>query len=195
MGARLVESLIRNHIIDEDQKAVYLYGTDLLLYTMISTTILLFEGILAGKLWETIVLVSIFYCSQSIGGGYHASTHMRCLFCMIIGVGIYLLTITHIYSFMFYSLLGFASLAILWIFPLILHPNKAYLTEKSKYFEKNSRCLVSTYLILFAITILSRKIYIVNILSTSYALCACSRVVAVLIKSISTSGKTKSTII
>ena len=67
--------------------------------------------------------ISIFYTCQSSGGGYHASTHLRCFLTMcaglLAGLGFSLLPC---------PLLALAVLAV----PLTLHPNKQYLLENKK---------------------------------------------------------------
>ena len=83
---RMIRCLVKKEIIDPFLYDVYLYGCETVLYTIVSTAGLIVTGILLQYTWETIILVGVFYLNQSLGGGFHANTHIRCFFTMLLGL-------------------------------------------------------------------------------------------------------------
>lgn len=122
------EYFIRKGIVPEAEREVYEYGFAITICTIASTLGLLLLGLLLlglllGQFLGGAVLIAIFYTCQSSGGGYHASTHLRCFPTMcaglLAGLGFSLLPC---------PLWALAVLAVL----LTLHPNKQYLLENKK---------------------------------------------------------------
>ena len=88
-------------IIDKTDEDIYEYGLDLLLYTILNLTVVLCSAALAGKMAESIALLVVILPLQSIGGGYHAKTHLRCFLIMYIAWWIVILLlplVTPIYA-------------------------------------------------------------------------------------------------
>ena len=54
-----------------------MYGADLVSYTLLITAGLLLAGALCHLFWQTAVIIALYYTNQTLGGGYHASTHGR----------------------------------------------------------------------------------------------------------------------
>ena len=110
-------------IVPEAEREVYEYGFAITICTIASALGLLLLGLLLGQFLGGAVLIAIFYTCQSSGGGYHASTHLRCFPTMcaglLAGLGFSLLPC---------PLWALAVLAVL----LTLHPNKLYLLENKK---------------------------------------------------------------
>lgn len=77
--SRLTDSLIRKGYIPEDERDIFLYGFDITIYTIWSTIVLLLIGLLLCQFSATVVIIVGFYTFQSVGGGYHAKTHLKCL--------------------------------------------------------------------------------------------------------------------
>ena len=107
-------------------------GKSLPFYTIWSTAVLLLIGLVLRQFPAALIIVLGFYTFQSAGGGYHANTHLKCLLTMIVGL-------LAGFSFVFikerptvlWTLLGIGAL-LLFLFPLVLHPNKAYLGTERK---------------------------------------------------------------
>ena len=93
MAKAIVTRLERHGAIRPAERDIYIYGCDTALYTAISTLGLLALGAGFGRLWETVVCVSLFYLNQSFGGGYHADTHFRCLLILLFTFSLFLLTL------------------------------------------------------------------------------------------------------
>lgn len=76
--ARKLTHLLNKYVpMTDDEFEVYQYAFDIALYTIISTTGLIFVGLLCNQIVPTLICISLFYLNQSFGGGYHASTHLR----------------------------------------------------------------------------------------------------------------------
>lgn len=116
-------------IHDEDERLLCIYGCEQLLYTAVSTLGLLIQGVLMNAGVESILIIIIFYLCQSRGGGFHASSHIKCFFTMAIGlfIGLFMLQIPIIQLILPY--IGLISSIILYKVPLCLHPNKQYLRQ------------------------------------------------------------------
>ena len=69
----------------DDDRAVYKYGLQILYCYIIDLTVIFSLAFLFGKLYETVIMVSVFGLFQVFGGGYHAKTPLKCLTAMIIG--------------------------------------------------------------------------------------------------------------
>lgn len=115
----LTEYFIRKGIVPEAEREVYEYGFAITICSIASTL-----GLLLGQFLGGAVLIALFYTCQSSGGGYHASTHLRCFLTMcaglLAGLGFSLLPCP------LWALCALAVLAVavLLAVPLTLHPNK-----------------------------------------------------------------------
>ena len=138
--SRKFAALLLNDSSDPDKIEACAYGIDLALYTMLSTLSLILIGCVFGKMIDTVILIMTYYLNQTIGGGYHASTHWRCFVSMVISLLICLALIQFFQSVAFLpSALALISVAVLWRHPLHLHPNKAYLKDKAATMKEKSR--------------------------------------------------------
>lgn len=142
---------ISNHIVQwlsfsmnmtEDQTEVCRYGCESFLYSTFSTVALLLTGVLFGALLETIAIVSVFYCCQSLGGGFHASSHIKCFFTMFVGLYFCFEFLQVCNADYVYLMLALLSFLILLLIPIQLHENKYYLNKKKGQFVIISRSLV-----------------------------------------------------
>ena len=82
---------IENHGVkmdSDDKRAVYRYGLQILYYYLIDLVVIFSLALLFGKLYETVIMTSIFGLLQVFGGGYHAKTPLKCLLTMLVGVAI-----------------------------------------------------------------------------------------------------------
>lgn len=112
------EYFIRKGIVPEAEREVCEYGFAITICTIASTL-----GLLLGQFLGGAVLIALFYTCQSSGGGYHASTHLRCFLTMCAGLPAGLG-----FSLLPCPLWALAVLAV----PLTLHLNKLYLLENKK---------------------------------------------------------------
>ena len=134
--ARWVVDAVFSNSLDESQREICIYGAELMFYTWLSTLALLAIGCLCGHPVESAIIILSFYVLQSNGGGYHASSHIRCFLLMTAG----LLTGMAMLRLSKETLAVFAviSAGVLLLTPLQLHPNKRYLAKHSNQLKSHS---------------------------------------------------------
>ena len=142
--------LSRGTRMDEDAQAVCLYGIDIFLYTLISSIGLLLIGTLAHRFFEAAIWITLYYLNQTFGGGYHATSHLKCFITMAVSLAACLLLLTVAIPLYLQILLLIVSSMLLFLFPLRLHENKRYLAKHSRFFVIRYRCIL---LLEFCITI------------------------------------------
>ena len=118
------------------------YGVEALLHTVLSTSGLLLIGVCFHRLFETLIIVSVFYINQTLGGGFHATSHIKCFLTMALSLSLSLLFCKLQASQWIFILPCVAALIMLFLNPLILHDNKKYLETRSAFFIKRS-CIVT----------------------------------------------------
>ncbi len=139
---------------DSDAREICTYGIELALYTFISTAGLFLIGVMAGKPIETILLISIYYTNQTFGGGYHATTHIRCFLVMSMGLIISLSVLEAPWNHEILCGICTISYLYLWRRPLQLHPNKRYLQgQKSRLIRRSRLIATILYLLVMIMTI------------------------------------------
>ena len=144
LSKHICNYLLSTKVINEDYIEVYIYGTELLLSFIISTSIILAIGLITNRFINTIVFLTVFTLLRRFTGGFHANTYLTC---KLFTIGTYLavllvsekLTINHI-SFLMLSLFG---LIIICLWGPIEHPNKPITDSSKKRFKTLSIILYS----------------------------------------------------
>lgn len=181
---QLAESIVRylekRQVISpsSDEREIYVYGFDIAIYTFVSTLGLILIGFLIGYPIEALVMISLFYVNQTLGGGYHASSHLSCFLVMCMGLLIFVILLFAPLPKALSAILGVCSLAILFSHPLILHKNKQFLTPKSPRFIKHSRIAICIQFVLFVLLWALSSAHYVQTFAVAFALCAVSRMTA-----------------
>lgn len=142
MSKLIFRYLSRGTSMDEDAQAVCLYGIDIFLYTLISTMGLLLIGALVHRFFETVIWITLYYLNQTFGGGYHATSHLKCFITMAVSLAACLLLLTVAIPLYLQILLLVVSSMLLFLFPLRLHENKRYLAKHSRFFVIRYRCIL-----------------------------------------------------
>ena len=128
----LTQNFINRGMISEEEREIYEYGFDITIYTIWSTAALLLIGLLLHQFFPAVILIFGFYTFQTTGGGYHSKTHLRCFLSMVAGLLVGLSTVfIKDHHTLLWILLGIGAL-LLFLVPLVLHPNKSYLEEERK---------------------------------------------------------------
>ena len=179
LSIKITDLFVNRGIINNDEYEIYVYGFDITLYTIISTSALLFIGLIFHKLIDTIITISIFYICQSSGGGYHASTHGKCFAIMCIGLIFALLFEALILSTRIYVVISILSLILLFSRPLVLHKNKSFLQDKKKQLIRKSIfslliCVVSSCILITFFNIP------ISTIATAFMLATASRYYAII---------------
>lgn len=177
---KIIKIMLKHNTITEASCEVYEYGLNILIYTVLSTLFLLIIGCLWGLMLECLIIIAIFYMCQTIGGGYHASTHLQCFITMSTGLSIILFGIRfHFYHITLCNYLTVFSALVLLAKPVVLHKSKEYLAPSINKYEMISRLVTITfasiYLIFIALYHLFPSPLIQNIVvSFSYTLVCAS---------------------
>jgi accessory gene regulator B len=141
-----VRKLSDSGVIDKTQIDVYIYGADAFVYTLVSTAGLLLTGFALRRSWESLLILFVYYANQTIGGGFHATTHLRCFAVMEFGLIMCLIILNvKIVPCIVYLLIVF-SIIILFGIPIVLHPNKDYLEDQRYILKKRSRIITATHI-------------------------------------------------
>lgn len=127
------ELLIRNHIIDEKNAPIYLYGFQLLYSFLFGTGIIVLSGCVFGILIETFLFLLVFIPFRSYTGGYHANTYLKCTIFTLLSYSFVILSSAFlpVKLSMYLILLGVGLLLLIWFAP-IQHPNKKLSIRKQK---------------------------------------------------------------
>lgn len=99
----LVKELINHNIICEEDKVIYSYGFNLLVFSSVAYMSILFFSYILGNMLETIIYVLAFITLRVFAGGYHAKTFSQCYMVSIISyiffsLGIHIIYYKHIYA-------------------------------------------------------------------------------------------------
>lgn len=75
---KFILTLINRNIIEEEDKEIYSYGFNQILFIMLNFITILIIGILFNMLFETIIFMSTYIPIRIYAGGYHARTQTKC---------------------------------------------------------------------------------------------------------------------
>lgn len=161
---KLTDHLILKEYIPSEDREIYEYGFDILIYTVWSTLALLLIGLILRQFWNAAIIVLGFYTFQSFGGGYHADSHLKCFLTMTCGLltGLSFVFLQEQFACLL-IILGISTIVLLMI-PLTIHPNKSFLEAKRKPLTIRSIIMTLSALVL---------VIIVCIFVNKY-LCACA---------------------
>ena len=134
-------------IIKAEDRDVYIYGLDLVLFTIINLSAVILTAALFGRLYETIILLSVVIPLQSFGGGYHAETHLRCFLIMFIGWFI-VMPITAVITPAIAIITVCVSLAVIFVLAPVPHINVPMGAERRHKMRIISRVLGSIAVLL-----------------------------------------------
>lgn len=188
LAKRIVAALEKRNAIRPQDREVYIYGCDVALYTVFSTLGLIAIGFVCNRFWETVICVCVFYLNQSIGGGYHAATHIRCFLAMSTGLMIFILSFLPPFPNAVAISFGYLSLAVLYCIPLVLHKNKEHLEKHRTELTKRSLAVTLLQFVAFTMAVMFFHDWVCHSFGMALALCAISRCVAEMLRRRSTSN-------
>ena len=126
----------------EDDREIYAYGLELQIYYLIHAMVLLSIGFLFDRAVEMGILLFLFGLIQSNGGGYHANTHGKCLFLMVLGALLFL-AVFPLYqnNVPMQSISVSLGLATVICLAPVVHKNHPLSPQKSKVMGKKAKLL------------------------------------------------------
>ena len=104
---KFILTLINRNIIEEEDKEIYSYGFNQILFIMLNFITILIIGILFNMLFETIIFMSTYIPIRIYAGGYHARKQTKCyIHYLIIIINLYNLkikTLIEIFTLIMYN--------------------------------------------------------------------------------------------
>jgi len=82
----LTDGLVRSHVIPESDFEVYCFGFEVGLAMAVNLLLSFIIGLLIGMPLESLLLLAVFIPLRSCAGGFHASSHFRCLWLSVLTV-------------------------------------------------------------------------------------------------------------
>lgn len=135
----LVEVLFEE--VTRDEKEVCSYGLELFLSTIINTVGLMLIGFAFHRPVDAGIIVTLFYLFQTVGGGYHANTHLSCFLIMAVGMSIAQCVISYFTLAVEYELIiVLGSTIIMLLIPVVINENKCYLVDQYMKYKRKSLC-------------------------------------------------------
>ena len=173
----IAKRLCSNLSIADEQYEACCYGCETLLHTILSTLGLLIIGLCFHMVTETLIIITIFYTNQTFGGGFHATSHVKCFLTMVLflTLGLFFCRLPQNLSIDISLLIP--ATAILFLNPLILHENKKYLAKRTAFFTKRSLILNSLWVSIVVLCIVMQT-FLIRPIAVGLTLSAVSRLAA-----------------
>lgn len=132
------------NITEKSKEVIYAYGMELLISDVLNTLIVLLIALISHTLPAVIVFVAVFMGLRKLVGGYHANSHLSCMFTLVVVMLIFSYGVCNVSGKLIWLLsIGFLALSLPIIFCIapVPHPNKPMSEEKGVKLRRRSRIL------------------------------------------------------
>jgi len=170
----------KSGFIDKSDTDVYIYGLDLLIFTMLNILAIIITSVVINKFVESVILLVAIIPLQSYGGGYHAKTHLRCFLIMYIGWWAVILIMPLITPFIA-LIMNIGSIIIIFCLAPVPHVNVTMSAEhrlKLRRLVRLSALVIGLLSIILMLLFSSHQINYGIILSTGLGVVALSMIIA-----------------
>lgn len=175
LSSRLVQVLVRNHIIEKNVSEIYKYSFNYIFEFISFFLALQMVSIFLSVPAFAPLFFAIFMPFRSVCGGFHASTRLRCALlsygCFIMTYIIYLLT--RAWPDRFWLISFFLVIGTLYVFPAVTHKNRNFSGEHKKRHHKLRHILCVIWSFLFCM------VYLLNLKFYFHLLTICVTIVLV----------------
>ena len=159
LAKNIAHFFVVQKIVEESREAIYAYGMELLLSDVLNALIVLLISLISHTLPAVIVFTTVFMGLRKFVGGYHANSHLSCLFTLVVVMLIFsygICTVSEKYTWV--VSMGFVVISIPVIFNLapVPHPNKPMSDEKKVKLKRHSRIFTLLLSILVFLLIIFR---------------------------------------
>jgi accessory gene regulator B len=167
---KLVDFLVEKEIIRNDDREIYIYGLLALFSTVMNFFLVLFIGIVAGLLHETLIFLLGFALLRCYCGGYHAKTQSGCVLSFT-AIYVFSMMVYHFmpieYDRLFSLLSAGICLIFIFVFAPIEHKNRTFEGDEYKQFRLASRIIALIYCVIICSISLffSQLIMVASVLS------------------------------
>ena len=139
LSSCLVETLLKNDIIENKQAPAYQYGFEIFISTIVTCIITLASGLILNCLSAVLLYFGLFVMLRSVCGGYHAGTYWQCnltfLLVTIAVLLIYKYTTVEQFSDLHYCSIAL-SVLITAVYAPVENENKPLSDRQKKLFRK-----------------------------------------------------------
>ena len=132
----IANRLEKHNTIDPKKKEVYVYGLELIISFLFSTSLVILIGTIMGKIIPTIIFLIVYILLRSYSGGYHANSYWLCtvvtlsVYMLVILLATYITVNTIVY-------IGFFTVGVvlLYVFAPIENINKEILPKDARRYK------------------------------------------------------------
>lgn len=150
LSNKITSLLVCNNSIDNEDSEICSYGLEVLISSLINTVIVLLIGFILGKFIQTIVFIACYCSIRQFSGGYHASSHGKCIFtflCMYIATVVIVGNIYSIHLKPVILLIGILNWISIFILVPVEHVNNPLTDLEKIKNKKNARVIVTLVLV------------------------------------------------
>ena len=139
MALKTAERMSEHSIINAKEIQIYAYGLELLFSSIAGVVALMVISVVCGKPFLWIPYLTGFIPLRLFGGGYHAKTHLRCIFTFSLLYSLIMLIETfYTISMKVWLAAVFLNLVIILLFSPVAAPNKPLRQEQGRTNRQNS---------------------------------------------------------
>lgn len=169
LAKNIAHFFVVQKIVEKPKEAIYAYGMELLLSDVLNALIVLLISLISHTLPAVIVFTAVFMGLRKFVGGYHANSHLSCMFTLVVVMLIFSYGICNVsekYAWMVST--GFVVISIPVVFNLapVPHPNKPVSVGKKAKLKKRSRILI-LFLSMLAFTLIIFRINTISLYVSS----------------------------
>ena len=156
LAKNIAHFFVVQNITEESKEVIYAYGMELLISDLLNTIIVLLIALISHMLPAVVVFIAVFMGLRQFVGGYHANSHLGCMFTLFMVMLVFSYGICNVSDqvVQIFSI-GFMAIALPVIFCIapVPHPNKPMSDEKAVKLRKRS-CILAAALSVVTITLL-----------------------------------------
>lgn len=161
IASKITEHLLLMDVIDQKDAAIYCYGLEVLLLSLLEIISILCLALLVGNFIETLFYFAAFISLRLFAGGYHASTRLRCYLLSLFVYGIFSWLLTNFpieHRLLFSVVVAGFSVVMIFLLEPVIHVNRYWEEqEQLHYWKKSRQIVVGEMLIIFACNIFQMR--------------------------------------
>lgn len=135
--SKLTDILVRQSIIEEEDKELYSYGMEQGIVTLFNFATAIAVGFVFGMVCETIIFTAAYMPIRIYAGGYHSKTRVRCYFTSILLLVAVLLGIKYL-SFIYLVSILLISMVVIIVLSPVANSNKPLVGAEEKVYRKKA---------------------------------------------------------
>lgn len=83
LAKNIAHFFVVQNITEESKEVIYAYGMELLISDVLNTIIVLLIALISHTLPAVVVFIAVFMGLRQFVGGYHANSHLSCMFTLV----------------------------------------------------------------------------------------------------------------